>query len=135
MLGYFPDPYPDELLYCLCARFSDIMQYPARGGAMRELFGKGIGTLATLPSQLDHLVAQLPPSARFTVDQCIDEHTLFPYYAPFLSQEMRLQLQEAMQRGTGKSTFMAAGIVSNHELRSNLDAVDDRRSISRSQRD
>lgn len=116
MLGYFPDPYPDESFYSLCARYSDNMRYPAKDGVIRELFGKGIGTLVTFPTRLDYLMAQLPPSAQFTVDQFINEHTLFPYYAPFLSREMRLRLREAMQGDTGKSMHLLSGTISNYRL-------------------
>jgi hypothetical protein len=31
MIGCFPDPYPDELLYSVCARFHERVQYPNNG--------------------------------------------------------------------------------------------------------
>ena len=39
MLEYFPDPYPDELLYSVWARFSDQVRYPNHREIMQELFG------------------------------------------------------------------------------------------------
>ena len=115
MLGYFPDPYPDELLYSLCARFSDVMRYPAKDGAFRELFGvKEMGTLATLPTGLDRLVTLLPPRARYTTQRLIEEHTLFPYYAPFLPPERALALQKAMKGRALTNTLALAGISAHH---------------------
>jgi hypothetical protein len=39
MIAYFPNPYPDELLYSLCARFSDRMQFGTETGTMLALYG------------------------------------------------------------------------------------------------
>ena len=39
MIGFFPDPYPDELLYSVLARFQSRVQYPSRESLVRELFG------------------------------------------------------------------------------------------------
>lgn len=114
MLGYFPNPYPDELFYSICARFSDAMRYPTSDGALRELFGAtGTGTLATLPTGLDQLVAHLPPLADYTAEEFIDAHTLFPYYAPFLPPEHASLLRETMQGKVRGNTHILAGIPSH----------------------
>lgn len=39
MLGFFPTRYPDELLYSLCARYSERVQYPDDRAVNAELFG------------------------------------------------------------------------------------------------
>lgn len=31
MIGLFPQPYDDELLYSVCGRYYDRMQYPNKG--------------------------------------------------------------------------------------------------------
>ena len=116
MLGYFPDPYPDELFYSICARFSDATRYTTSDGTRRDLFGeKGGGTLATLPTGLDHLVARLPPRASYTAEEFIDSHTLFPYYAPFLPTERAALLRETMKgKGRGHTHILAA--ITSHRV-------------------
>jgi hypothetical protein len=43
MIGFFPDPYPDELLYSACARFGDRSNYRNVATVARELFGSPTG--------------------------------------------------------------------------------------------
>lgn len=63
MIGCFPDPYPDELLYSVCARFHERVQYPNKKSTIRELFGSITATaVVDLPSNLGNLVAALPQS-------------------------------------------------------------------------
>ena len=88
MIGCFPDPYPDELLYSVFARLSDRMQYPSPKSLVRNLLGNEAANAAIhLPSHLGYLVDALPPGHRYTVDRLIDEHTLLPFYGPFLPPE------------------------------------------------
>jgi hypothetical protein len=68
MTACFPDPYPDELLYSLCARYSNRARYPRRKVVVAELFGTSFALPAVdLPTRLDALVAALPPYGRWTV--------------------------------------------------------------------
>ena len=39
MLEYFPDPYPDEILYSVWARLSDRVRSQSKQEVLRELFG------------------------------------------------------------------------------------------------
>ena len=78
MLGFFTAPYPDELLYSSCARYSDLMQFPNNGTAAYRFFGKRAITVAiNLPSGLTHLIAALPQGHQYTVDRLIKDHTIF----------------------------------------------------------
>jgi Tn7-like transposition protein D/TniQ len=58
------------------------------------------------------LISVLPPGHRYTVDQLIDEHTLLPFYAPFLPPERVVKVRESMaeDRG-GKRTHALAGVL------------------------
>lgn len=85
MLGFFPDPHPDELLYSACARYKDRLKYPNQRTVTQELFGAAQApAIVDLPNRLDSLVKSLPPFHQYTPDRFIDENTLFPFYAPFL---------------------------------------------------
>ncbi|HEY9795286.1 MAG TPA: TnsD family transposase [Leptolyngbyaceae cyanobacterium] len=110
MIGFFPDPYPDELLYSVCARYSDRVHYRSREVLAQELFGS-INASATvdLPNHLDHLIAVLPNGHHYTVDYLINRCTLFPFYKPFLSPERVNYLIQAM-RGTGGNVHSLLGL-------------------------
>lgn len=87
MLGFFPDPYPDELLYSACARYTQITQYPNKQGAVKELFGgKGLAAIVDFPNRLDYFVSILPKGHNYSVEAFIELNTLVPFYAPFLPQ-------------------------------------------------
>jgi len=97
MIEYFLDPYPEELLYSVCARVSDQVQYPNRKDVLHELFGKDDAIpVVDLPCYLGYLVDNLPFGHTYTVDSLLNQHTLFPFYAPFLPQDRRQRLCEQM---------------------------------------
>ena len=84
MLGFFPTPYPDELLYSLIAR------YHLRSGSispkitLSELFGS-TSTIATidLPANLNNLTKRLQHLTPNHARDLIAKHTLYPLYQPF----------------------------------------------------
>ena len=85
MLGHFPIPYPDELFYSICARFSDRVRYPSLSAVLKTLWGTTtISAIVGLPGHLAYLVAHLPLGYPATADTFIYGHTLLPFYAPFL---------------------------------------------------
>jgi hypothetical protein len=98
MIGHFPQPYPDELFYSICARFSERMQYRYPGDVMAELFGTpGAWASIGFPRHLNYLVEALPPGQGYTIDTLIDAHTLLPFYAPFIPPGRLAQVREQMQ--------------------------------------
>ena len=79
MIGYFPAPYPDELFYSLCARYSDRMGYATQTAALRDLFGyNGPTPAVALPHHLARFIAALPAGHSYTLKNLIDRRTLFP---------------------------------------------------------
>jgi Tn7-like transposition protein D/TniQ protein len=112
MIGFFPDPYPDELFYSICARYSRRVGYHSYTHATYDLFGARILVAIALPSNLNHLISALPPGHRYTVDRLIDAHTLLPFYAPFLPQERVVKVRENMAEDSGgKRTHSLAGVL------------------------
>jgi hypothetical protein len=110
MIGHFPEPYPDELFYSLCARFSDRMRFPSRMAVIRDLFDrKCLRVSVDLPSYLDTFVAALPPGHHYTVDRLIDDHTLLPFCAPFLSPSRLALLRANMHGNNGAATRRHVG--------------------------
>lgn len=97
MIGFFPDPYPDELLYSACARFGDRSGYRNVATAARELFGSqtGIANIG-FPNRLAHLISVLPSGHGYSADKLIDDHTLLRFYSPFISTERVNVIREEM---------------------------------------
>jgi hypothetical protein len=111
MIGFFPDPYPDELLYSICARYSDRVRYSNKGAIAQELFGSvDAAAVVDLPSHLGHLVAALPLGHCYTVDRLIGSHTLLPFYSPFLPIERVYRLREDMMKSTGSAIHQYSGV-------------------------
>jgi hypothetical protein len=124
MAGCFPDPYPDELLYSLCARYSDRVRYPDHRMVMVELFGSPKVTVAIdLPSHLGHLGAFLSPHSYYTLDNLINNHTLLPYLKHFFDCTSLERIRAGML-GTARqivhyrSRFMKPRTTSSAYLRS-----------------
>lgn len=110
MIGHFPDPYPDELFYSVCARFSDHMQYPSARAVSRELFGTDdINGVVDFPCRLNALVNALPLEHNYTVDKLIDDHTFLPLYRPFLPPERLWHLRNDMY-GDNSTAHARVGI-------------------------
>src|SRR5690349_21561796 len=103
MIGYFPSFYPDELLYSAIARFGERMKYPSKRSIVKDLFESDrVQAIVDLPGHLDAFVNRLPVGCIYpTADELIDNHTLLPFYAPFLPPERVRQIREDM-RGDAK---------------------------------
>ena len=103
MLEYFPDPYPDELLYSVWARYKDHVRFTAKTDAFLELFGsRGVKPIIDLPCRIQSFVDRLPLEHCYNVNFFIDNHTLFPYYQAFLPKERRQLARDEMILGKGK---------------------------------
>lgn len=116
MLAYFPTPYPDELLLSVLARLADTMQYPRPSDLSRAIYGKNVRAIAAdLPNRLADLVAALPPGHPLTVERLIDDHTLYPFYQPFLPAA-RASKVRALLRGHETRTGLYASIALGSQL-------------------
>jgi hypothetical protein len=114
MIGYFPEAYPDELLYSICARCFDRMCYPSKQSLVQELFGKRtILACIELPSHLDILIAALPERHHYTADQLIDYHTLLPFYGPFLPPSRLHCIRQDMHGNNWPTIHMRTGIMAS----------------------
>ena len=100
MIEYFPDPYPDEILYSVWARYSDYVRYPSKQDVLQELFGSWKHWAGVeFPCHLGYFVDHLPLGHCYPVDWFIDHHTLLPFYSPFLPPERIKRMREQMING------------------------------------
>ncbi|MBN3879588.1 MULTISPECIES: TnsD family transposase [unclassified Nostoc] len=113
MIGFFPDPYPDELLYSACARYQERLTNISKESVCYELFGSKASAYIDIPGHLSYLIAVLPPGHSYTIDYLIDNHTLLPLYLPFLTQELENQLRDDMKGEDASKTYRHLGCSSN----------------------
>ena len=111
MIGFFPDPYPDELLYSVCARYSERIGAPNSSRTMQELLGYwGAKATIDLPRHLNYLVSVLPLGHRYTSERLINNHTLLPFYAPFLPLERVNSIRENMKGSNKRGIHQTSGV-------------------------
>jgi hypothetical protein len=114
MISCFPDPYPDELLYSLCARYAERVRFPSEKAVIQELFGEGAAVaIVDLPSNLGRLVSSLPNNQSYSVENLVNKHTLFPFFAPFLDPRQAQQVMADMESPKGPTIHTRSGIMAS----------------------
>lgn len=87
------------------------MRYPNVESVNMELFGaRGMSATVDLPSHLDHLNGALPAGHHYSTGRLIDEHTLFPFYEPFLPAERAKRVRKDMGGTDGTAIHKLAGV-------------------------
>ncbi len=114
MIGVFLDPYPEEILYSTIARNAASLNYPNLRSVGITYFGDP-HSIATVmfPCRLEYLVTHLPPYTGHTADTLIGEHTLLPFFAPFLPPARVAQLRDDMRGAQGMGVHMRAGLMAS----------------------
>jgi hypothetical protein len=100
-LSPFPTPYPDELLFSVLSRYHQRSHNTSHEQTSLELFGGPAKHMISraFPAGLNYFCQQFPPEALLTPSYFIENHSLLPYYRPFLpSQRVSLAL-ERMENG------------------------------------
>lgn len=106
MIAFFPDVYPDELVYSWFARYGVRSGYLYYRAIAEDLFTSNI----VKPSL--EFISELNPTAKevltrdMSFETIILQHTMFPYYARFLPTERRQKAFD-MLMDTDKSFYDA----------------------------
>lgn len=108
MLGCFPDPYPDELLYSVCARYQQRTRFSC-SSVTWELFQYTSNNkfILDLPRHLSHLTEKLPQNNSYSAIKFIERNTLLPLYAPFLSRYCIQDLVDEMLEPFSTSNYLS----------------------------
>lgn len=108
---YFPQPYPDELIYSVIARFSRNSGITTKVGSVSSiLFGrKGLIPVVPLPRGLEHLAGLLPAELQITAEVLLNEHTLFNYMFAFETEARRLEARRTMMDPSPNSKPLQVG--------------------------
>lgn len=116
MISFFPDIYPDELIYSTLARYYIKSGYTAYIFAAEDLYEKrtvkpDIEFLNPLKSEAKEILTR---NTGFS--NIIKNHTMFPYYARFLNRERRNKAYETLVNMSG-SVYNILAIPNNKETR------------------
>jgi transposase-like protein len=101
VIKFFPTPYPDELLYSVCARYAARMGYPSAATVAVQLFGsRNVVSIVDLPNRLAHIAERFSDSNQVTPDSLINLHTLLPFFAPFIPVDRLHKVRQAMKEAS-----------------------------------
>ncbi|WP_136513199.1 TnsD family Tn7-like transposition protein [Geomonas edaphica] len=99
---YLPCPHEDELLYSVVARYCSQARQRVHKLSC-ALFGKCFVVLrADLPCSLATLAERTTYSWGLSGEEILRDMTLFPYYAPFLTESTRESRKQALMSGRCK---------------------------------
>ena len=96
MLGFFPEPYPDETLFSIISRLIELLNPSAAVAIISELFNNRtiMWPSTGMPSRLHDFFNNLPAGHNYSFQEFILNHTLAPYYVPFSSPEISQMLEK-----------------------------------------
>jgi|GEM_PF-4353751 len=120
MIGAFPEIIYDELLYSAIARFATMFGYSAKL-ASTALFGYKSTASVEFGFLIDEMVRRLPPGHRYSADRLIFDHTVFPYYASFVSRARAMVAYDRLRRGLRGSVFNMLHAAPSRPARGQLD--------------
>lgn len=110
----FPVPYPNELIYSTAARTGTYLGISSPKQLLDEVYGnrKVIATM-DLPCHLQAISNQLKRTGRYSVVELVYQHTLFPLYAPFVSEEHRFKALKMMAASSQGAVHLMLGVAAS----------------------
>lgn len=114
MASFFPTPYPDELLYSAIARYHVRSGITSPKATIKELFASRTATaVVDMPCNIDALVKAVPTFLKLKAEQLIQEHTLYPYYMVFQTNDKCSKIMQAMRSSYGGDIHTRVGIMAS----------------------
>ncbi len=101
---------PQETLYSYVVRSRLLSGVPSSRDFLQEMLGTAH---CQLYSNFPSYIPQVALEARLTADWLIDNHTLFPYFASFLSPEVEKRSRKTLLSGQAKELHSRLSIVAN----------------------
>lgn len=112
MIAHFPDPYPEEIFYSVCARFSDRLNIRGFMDTSEALFGNAYAaTEIEWPGNLAALLERLPPTFPYTVGDILQEHSNLTLYAPFVPLEQYEKVLRIVLAGGSRAIAPLLGVI------------------------
>lgn len=118
MIHFFTDPYKDELIYSAIARYHFYSGNTDYKDTLEECLGKrsAIPTLE-IGDNLEYLANSL--GGKYTADSIIKNHTILPYYTPFLDKKRRKEINKEIKYNGGSSIYTKLGVVAGSVCKKN----------------
>jgi hypothetical protein len=114
MLSFFPNPYPDELLYSVLARYHIRCGNTSPKITQRELFGStNAAAVVDLSCNLNSLIKRLSDFSNYTALDFIYFNTLYPIYAPFIPESRANLIVKAMKSKNGGTINTRLGVMAS----------------------
>jgi hypothetical protein len=114
MLSYFPQFYPDELLYSALARYHRHVASASPKRTAEELFGRPtVIAAADLQGGLGALCERIPPLRGLTPEVLAREYTLYPYYTAFEPASLAEDVLRSLVHGTSEGVHLRLGIAAS----------------------
>ncbi len=96
-LTQFPQPYPDELLYSVVARYVHRAGLRNINTINAKLFGfNHNGNVIDLPSGIAAIASVIPAGQQISADKIISDHTLFNFHTAYADSAYRQRVFEDM---------------------------------------
>jgi hypothetical protein len=112
LISIFPVPYEDELLYSTIAKYHIRSGNTSYKSTIIDLFESDSKVAITdLPGNLMTFCKNT--NFVYNPEYLIDNHTLYPYYSPFLPRERALQVKNLMINNDASSLHMLTGITAS----------------------
>lgn len=109
MLTFFTNPYPDELIYSAVARYHFYSGNIDCKDTLYEVFqNRSVIPSVEIGSHFSELVEQF--GSNYSVESLLARHTIYPFYAPFLSKNRQKELLQDVL-GDGKGLYTRLGMV------------------------
>lgn len=113
MINFLPLIYQDELFFSIISRYKQMCGMESKRALEMDLFQiyKRMGRKSVLfPQNLITFVSNLPPTSKITVEEIINNNTMFPFYTAFLSNERTETMYRGMEKGFGNNIENLVGL-------------------------
>lgn len=108
ILTFFTDPYKDELVYSAIARYHFYSGNIDTNDTIEELFrSRTVTASVEIGSRFTILAEQL--GSNYSVESLLAGHTIYPYYAPFLSAQRQQEVLSDV-KGIGNGLYGRLGM-------------------------
>ena len=100
MSAILTDPYPNELIYSAIARYHFYSGNIDYKDTLEEVFqSRSVIPSVEIGYHFHALVQQM--GNHYSVEKLLAKHTIYPFYAPFLSKQRQQEIMQDVQ-GDGK---------------------------------
>ncbi|WHH60977.1 TnsD family transposase [Petroclostridium sp. X23] len=114
MIGTFPTPYKDELLYSVIARYHVMSGNLSITATIRDLFNSSkVTAIVDFPCHLDALCNNISLAWDCCLEDFIRNHTLYPFYAAFWVADRAQSIKKIMKSDCSQMAHLKAGVNSS----------------------